>query len=183
MKKLLILDLDETLISTTNNKPLSYDFSFVLQNLIYYVNIRPNLNIFIDFCFKYFNLAIWSAGDEEYVNEIIKYIFKNRQNQLLFIWSKKKCTQIIKTYNFYNQNVILIKNLKKIWRKKSFNFDKTNTLIIDDTPYTYIKNYGNAIRIKNFEIYNEKDTEFDRVKDILLKCIDISDVRLICKIY
>lgn len=182
MKKLLILDLDETLISSTNDKPISFDFSFILEDITYYVNIRPKLNIFIDFCFEYFSVAIWSAGEEDYVNKIIKYIFRDRQKQLLFIWSERKCTKIVKTYNFYNQSIIRIKKLQKIWKKYKGIFDKTNTLIIDDTPSTYMKNYGNAIGIKQFDVDNdEKDTEFERVKDILLECIKVSDVRLVYK--
>ena len=181
MKKLLILDLDETLISSAYEKPLTYDFCFILEKLTYYVKIRPNLDAFLNFCFEHFNVAIWSAGDEDYVNKIVGYIFKDRQNQLLFIWSKKKCTIIVKTYNFYEQIIIRIKNLKKIWRKKGINFDKTNTLILDDTPNTYTNNYGNAIRIKEFETNAVTDSEFERIKTILLDCINETDVRLIKK--
>ena len=58
-KKLLILDIDETLIHATE-KPLDYQWHFKTD--LYFVYCRPHLNCFIDFCNKNFKIAIWTTG-------------------------------------------------------------------------------------------------------------------------
>ena len=69
--KLLILDLDETLIHATENKlEFSEDFQFDK----YYVHKRPHLEAFLIDISKHFPIGIWSSADDDYVNEIVKNI-------------------------------------------------------------------------------------------------------------
>ena len=41
-----------------------------------------------------------------------------------------------------------IKPLRKLWRQKSTPHTKHNTIVVDDTYWTYKENYGNAIPIR-----------------------------------
>jgi len=64
-KPLLILDLDETLIHATTEK-LSTDSDFTYAD--YYIYRRPYLHLFLIDMSLYFQLAIWSSADDQYVN-------------------------------------------------------------------------------------------------------------------
>ena len=79
MKRLLILDLDETLIHSTyidlqlNQTPYKYKFFYIYQ--------RPFLKEFLESVSQHFDLAIWSASKTDYVKQIIK----NTPNSMGFI--------------------------------------------------------------------------------------------------
>jgi len=57
--KLIILDLDETLIFSTSTK-LSFQEDYLVGE--YFVYKRPDLENFIKFIQEYFQLAIWSSS-------------------------------------------------------------------------------------------------------------------------
>ena len=85
--KLLILDIDETLIYSSE-KQLDRIPDFKLDE--YFVYIRPGLNEFISDCSKLFSLAIWTASSSEYAREVIKNIFP-KDLQLEFIFTGERC--------------------------------------------------------------------------------------------
>ena len=70
--KLLILDIDETLIYSSD-KQLDRIPDFKLDE--YFVYIRPGLEEFVLGCSKLFSLAIWTASSSEYAREVIKNVF------------------------------------------------------------------------------------------------------------
>ena len=88
LKKLLILDLDESLVFATKVKmPQAEDFR-VGQ---YFVYKRPGLDAFIAFCFDYFKVAVWTSSHSTYAKEVIERIFE-RPEQLEFVWARERCT-------------------------------------------------------------------------------------------
>lgn len=64
--------------------------------------------------------------------------------------------------NFYPDRLVL-KRLKKVWQAtsvgKKHGIDRTNTLILDDTPSTYRENYANAIPIRTWNGHDAADSE------------------------
>ena len=177
MKKLLILDLDNTLIRTHPSSENIVDFlELNIENCNYYVQKRPFVSEFLEFCLEHFRVAIWSAGKEEYVDKVVSYLFDERKKELVFIWSREKCTTLTVTFSFCEPITYYFKRLKKIWKNKSYVSNRKNTLIIDDTPSTYCKNYGNAIRIQPFW-GSYRDNDLIRIRNILLVCKDAQDVR------
>ena len=188
MQKLLILDIDETLVScdcTCCNKMdnIKYDFDLYFGDEKYYCIKRPFLDDFLKYCKTNFRIAFWSAGEKVYVERIVDEILKNTGIEPLFVWSFEKCTKKLSFVSFFNNKTILYKKLKKVWRNKKFNCDKKNVLILDDTEITYKYNTGNAISIKKFFGKDENDTELLRVKGVLETLKDCEDVRLINKNY
>ncbi len=184
-KKLLILDIDETLISSTitpyNN--IKYDFMINLDDNIYYIKKRPFLDEFLTYCNENFRLGFWSAGGADYVEAIIKLITPTIAP--VFVWSFKKCTlkPISSLYYSLNSGYYIIKRLQKVWKTKNFNTTKETTLILDDTPSTYKCNYGNAIPISKF-YGNNLDIELLNVKWLLeYKLKTCNNVRVVDKIY
>lgn len=62
MDKLLILDLDETLIHATAEK-LSIQEDFLFDK--YFVYKRPHLDWFLSEISKHFKVGIWSSASDE----------------------------------------------------------------------------------------------------------------------
>ncbi|NNB90640.1 HAD family hydrolase [Corallococcus exiguus] len=114
---LLILDLDETLVHASE-KPLSREADF--QALGYFVHVRPHLEPFLRECAARFRLAIWSAGADKYVAELVKRIVPP-ELELDFVWGRSRCT-----YGFdrgrYLKTLADVDNVrcieKRNWRKQ-----------------------------------------------------------------
>lgn len=171
-KKLLILDLDETLIHATKEvKEFPHDFTYHP----YYVYTRPYLTDFLESVSSTYHLAIWSSADDQYVNDIVNQI-KPENINFEFIWGRSRCT--------YRRDIDLDqfnweKRLKKI---KKFGFRLESTIIVDDTQEKCKDNYGNAIYINEFN-GDPSDTELIKLKEYLIQLSDVENVRKIEKRY
>ena len=97
-EKILVIDLDETLIHTSFKKIPNPDFKILLDSIKYtkknsdnesiqelpvqnkveaYIRIRPGVNEFLSQLSKYYDLYVYSASSKQYLNSIIKNIDKN----------------------------------------------------------------------------------------------------------
>jgi RNA polymerase II subunit A small phosphatase-like protein len=146
MTKLIILDLDETLIYATE-KPLEYKADFVLFESTptpYFVYKRPYLESFLEFCFSDFQVAIWTSSADDYAEGIVKNVLLASQ-QPKFVWARKRCTyrRNLETYEYE-----WLKNLSKV---KRHGYKLENIIMVDDTPAKLAKHYGNLVPVKSFE--------------------------------
>ncbi len=178
-RKLLVLDLDSTLIWSDFKETINYDFTIWVANCCIWIKTRPNLSIFLDYCFSHYDVGVWSAATREYVLKVVNYIFRGKS--LKFIMSGERCTQHF-WYDKLNHQYtnIVLKKLVKIWNVKKWHYRKHNTLILDDNNETYLKNRGNAIPI-NAYLGGNIDNEFMRIIIILENVKNCPDVRLIDK--
>lgn len=158
-RKILVLDLDETLIhSLSQGSPRisnGHDSSIIEIKLndiatLYYVYKRPYCNFFLQEISKWFDLYIFTASVQEYADpiidwlesEIIPYddtkIFKKR-------FYRNDCT--------YRNGVGYIKDLSKF-----FADDLKNVVILDNSPISYVLNETNAVMIEGWiNDQNDKD--------------------------
>jgi len=150
MKKLLVLDLDETLIHATTTFTDEYDFNVA----DYFVYKRTHLEEFLNFCNEYFEIGIWTSSTQDYAEKIVKNIIGD--NKFSFLRTRKDCVQI---RDIDKDEFVWIKDLKKL-KKKGYDLDKI--LVIDDSPEKLQRNYGNLIQIKPF--FGERDDELLLVK-------------------
>lgn len=156
---LLILDLDETLIHASADA-LRPDFDFQLYH--YYVDKRPYVREFIDYCSQHFQLAVWSSASDDYVQEVVRRIFPP-EVRLEFVWGRSRCTPTLIPYTdgfgFYNldhsSQYEYAKRLKKV---RKLGYDLQQVLIVDDTPFKVLSSYGNAIYPKPY-LGQTDDTE------------------------
>jgi len=139
-RKLIILDIDETLIHASEIR-LSYAPDFVTS--LYAVYKRPHVHEFIDFCFARFRVAVWTTAGEAFANSVVEVLFNKEQN-LEFVWSRQRCTQI---FDAEYREYAYIKNLKKV---KKWGFALDEVIMVDDTPFKLHKNYGNLVRVNEF---------------------------------
>jgi carboxy-terminal domain RNA polymerase II polypeptide A small phosphatase len=172
-KALLILDLDETLIhSCLSDRGRPSD----LNIYDYFVYKRPYLNTFLQEMFKYYKIAVWSTGSDDYVNLIVNAI-KPEDCNFKFIWGRTHCkycnaeTILKTTANI--AGIDYVKPLKKVKRK---GYSLERMLIVDDSPYKLADNYGNAIYIKPY-MGELDDLELLKLTQYLKSIADISDFR------
>lgn len=187
MKKLLILDMDETLLHTECFRDIdyleegSYDFKFPLggggwsnDEHWYFTIKRPFLDEFMNYAFDNFKVAIWTAGGSDYASEAISRSGLDK-NKLEFFWARERCTM---KYDFETGFRYGVKNLEKV--HKSLGWDLNNVLIVDDVQKTAINNYGNLIHIKEF-CNDRSDIELKKLMNYLDKIKDSNNFRSIEK--
>ena len=177
MKKNIILDLDHTIISaipledfdwTDKNKNKAINFNFHNMDNYYIVFERPKLQEFLDFIFENFNVTIWSAASKNYVLFVIENIIKkNPKRKIKHVLFSYHCKLSKKLYNGG------IKKLNILWDYyKLKDFNKENTLIVDDLEDVKKIQKNNCFLIKSFDFTDQDsqlDNELDNVKNFLLK--------------
>jgi len=177
-KILLVLDLDESLIHSLPTGS-GKDFDFMVFD--YDVIKRPYLDYFINNCNKFFRMAVWSSGTDDYVEEVVKHIFPDTI-KLEFVWGRSRATycpvvDFDASGSYDPGHYDYVKRLKKI---KPLGYSLEKTLIIDDTPSKARDNYGNAIYIKAFT-GESNDRELLFLTEYLMGLKDCKDVRKIEK--
>lgn len=153
----IILDMDGTLID---------------DNGLY--QSRPHLQKFLLYCFNNFDtVSIWTSASREWYDEIYEKIFKHilKGNRFDFVFTRKRCT-------LDRNSFVYVKNLHKLWRSKVLykDFNKHNTLIVDNTPFKYFRNYGNGIPIPTYNQYNiSNDNYLSKLVEYLEDLYEIFD--------
>ena len=146
-RKLLILDLDETLVHATEVR-LSIQEDFIVGP--YFVYRRPHLKRFLEFCLSNFEVAVWSSSTEDYAIELAKRLFPSLTS-LAFLWARRRCTR---RCDFENGEWYWVKDLKKVRRK---GYDLEQVIVVDDSPQKLERHYGNLIRVREFNGAQDDD--------------------------
>ena len=150
-KKLLILDLDETLYHTfikpfTKKEIESELFEKGLSHMgIYHTVPRPHVDKFLKFIFEKFKVAIWTAADYDYAESAVKNLLNIDINKLEFFFHKKNCLKINDKY---------IKDLNKLKME--------NIIMLDNNPQ-YIIPRNKVINIKDFTGFEKNDDELLKI--------------------
>ena len=168
MNKLLVLDLDETLVYATNEK-LDRQPDFYACG--YKVFKRPHLNQFLNFCFEHFRVGVWTSSSTGYASQVVKNIFHNQNPE--FVYTYGKCTLRI---DFELQDYYTVKKLKKL--KKFASLSKV--IMVDNTPKKLEDNYGNIVRVNDYT-GEEKDQELIYLSQYLLKLKEAENIRTVEK--
>jgi carboxy-terminal domain RNA polymerase II polypeptide A small phosphatase len=156
--KLLILDIDETLVYAAKNKLLETEADFLVPHPFgdYYYYKRPHLDFFIEKVKVLFKLALWSSADKYYVNEVKQQLFAN--TPLEFAWDRTKCT-----YTKKGGEGIYEKQLHKL---EKLNWDLANIFIIDDSPEKLSNYPQNHLLIPSW-IGDKNDQELIKIIEVL----------------
>lgn len=157
--KHLILDLDETLVHTFDNRDRFLDFAEELtpeqKKRVYHLEfpggdslwgyVRPYAEDFLRVAFEEFeSVGVWSAGTKYYVGLIVQIVFKEQQP--VFVMSRDQCNELrVKTEDIPCR----YKPLEVVYEKYP-NHNESNTMIIDDRHDICAFNCMNNIRIPEF---------------------------------
>ena len=169
--KLLVLDLDETLVHATETK-LAREPDF--KAFQYYVYKRPHVEDFLDYALNNFRVAVWTNSSSDYAALIVEQIFGHRRSELQFVWSYRRCTQ--KYFRDLGE-FWSVKQLKKVWKK---GFPKEHILAVDNDPEKFYSSYRNYIRVDSFEGKLE-DKTLKNLAHYLETLKDVNNVRRIEK--
>ena len=146
-KPLLVLDLDETLIHST-----TYLFNsecIHLEEFGYYVYKRPFLDYFLREVSKQYDIGIWSAGTDDYVETIVDMILPFDVDPI-FVFGRSMCQlKYVDGYRVY------VKPLRIL---QDFGYSLDKMLVVDDTPQKCVENFRNAIIPKPY-LFDTSDRE------------------------
>lgn len=146
-RKLIIFDLDETLVHATETK-LSYEPDFVIEP--YFVYLRPFVHDLLRFTMQRFDMAVWSSSSAKYVTEVAQQIF-GEAYPLKFAWSVEKCVQKI---DAKTNSYVYVKDLRKV---QSQGYMVENITIIDDSPEKIVRQPRNHLQVKPY--HGERDDD------------------------
>lgn len=168
--KQLILDLDETLIHSSESD-LGYPSDFQFDR--YFVYRRPHLEQFLKEISKHYTVGLWSSADDSYVEEIVKNI-KPLNVDFELAWGRSRCTM---KRDYSTDSYYFEKRLEKL---KSKGFRLEQILIVDDSPEKSRNNYGNAVYIKEY-LGDQEDQELLHLYNYLLTLKTVENIRKIEK--
>ncbi|KAK4754402.1 hypothetical protein SAY87_002506 [Trapa incisa] len=158
-KNLLVLDLNGLLVDVIPYAHGGQKPDMVLSGK--HVFRRPFVDDFLEFCFERFAVAVWSSRMKKNIDPLVNFLFGNAREKLVFCWNQCQCTQTnFKTLGNRNKPLVL-KELRKVWEKlgPDLQFDKgeyddSNTLLLDDSPYKAICNPENTAIFPSSYRYN-----------------------------
>jgi len=165
-KLCLVLDLDETLVHSSFRAVEGADFVIPvrIEDVVHYVYVmkRPWVDEFLATLAPYYELVVYTASLNKYADPLLDLLdSKNLIEHRLF---RESCVQW--GGNYVKDLSILNRDLRK-------------TLIIDNSPSSYIFNPESAIGCTSF-IDDPADFELKQICSFLLKLKDVDDVR--CRI-
>ncbi|CAX42011.1 nuclear envelope morphology protein, putative [Candida dubliniensis CD36] len=201
-KKILILDLDETLIhSLSRGSPRSFNpataskmIEIKLNNIssLYYVYKRPYCDYFLQETSQWFELQIFTASVKEYADPIIDWLEmeildrKNKRSSNGSATTTTTTTTIttnqtkIFTKRYYRNDctyrsgVGYIKDLSKFIKDE----DLKHVMILDNSPISYALHEENAISIEGW-INDQSDKDLLNLLPLLKSLSLAIDVRYI----
>jgi TFIIF-interacting CTD phosphatase-like protein len=164
MKKNLYLDLDLTLVYV-ETFILGYvepDFNFKLEDRTYYVNKRPHLDDFLNFCFTNFNVSIITASTRDYATEIVKNL--NITNKLQALITRENLVK----------EEYLVQTLSTGMRTYTSDYVKVinNGILVDDKDYIMQGENNKLIQVIPYFPHNNEDDSLLTVLEQLQKELD-----------
>lgn len=168
--KLLILDLDETLIYA-GETPLDRAADFHVGP--YHVYRRPYVDEFLSGCFERFDVAVWSSSSPAYAAEVVDALLPDPK-LLAFVWASDRCTL---AFDPELRALCWRKPIRKVRRR---GYDPAHVIVVDDSPEKWQQSYGNLVRVTPYGGSGE-DEELKALLRYLEKLRDVENVRTVEK--
>lgn len=143
----VVWDLDGTLIRDNEEG----DFSVVM---------RPGVEAALSLCFATCkHVGVWTAASRWWFDLVHRTALKSILDRIgysfSFVWCGDRCTRISRPYaddgfsNSFSPSMP-IKPLGKFWKCRRWGATRHNTVVVDDTPRTFVNNWGNAMAVPTF---------------------------------
>ena len=194
-EKILVIDLDETLIHTSFQKISNPDLKIQFDSIIYpkvklnnekfhkcsvkkiidaYIRIRPGVDDFLSQLGKYYDLYVYSASSKNYLNKIIKNI--DKKNLIKKCFCRDDCILYVENIE-QNLDKPMFNKYKYVKDLKKINKDLRNIVFIDNNIINFKLQEKNGIPIKSF--YGDYgDIELYKLIPILKNLSGFYDVRI-----
>lgn len=165
-KKCLVLDLDETLVHSSFRAVAGADFVIPVQieDVVHFVYVakRPGVDEFLLEMSKYYEIIIYTASLNKYADPLLDLLDTHKVIRTRLF--RESCV-------YYEGNYV--KDMSLI------NRDLSQSIIVDNSPNSYIFHPENAIDCSSF-IDDPYDRELDQIGACLVGIKDVKDVRNIC---
>ena len=170
----VLLDLDETLISSVKGMMPGTTPGYTFQDNSWTVYSRHHLQEFLTALFARYNVSIFTASGSSYCAEIIENIIlkDHPERKIDYIFHAYHCEQSKTKYN-------IDKKIKMLWEDYNIPYmNASNTFLIDDRLDLYEDQPENVINIIPFSADGsrgpgrsptESDDELERVLGVLEK--------------
>lgn len=196
-RKLLILDLDETLIhsmssrssqtsghlgpvtpgpspapSTSTSTPTHLvEVRFPRTNIttLYNVAKRPYCDMFLQQVNQWYDLAIFTASMKEYADPVIDWLQQTGTYQFKYRWYRDHCT--------LRPGVGYVKDIASIVSQNEAR-DLSQMIIIDNSPVSYAMHLDNAIQVNGW-INDPSDSELLHLLPLLRALRNVTDTRCV----
>ena len=166
----IVLDLDNTLIFSTENMLSERPFDHMIDNL--YIYHRPYLEDFFEFCFEnYRSVNIWSHGDWEWINvNLIQILPQCYWNRLGFVHHREYHKELGSNW---------IKDMHQVWDDPYYvekGLGIRNTIIIDDIPSNHVLHPLNLLSVNPYR-GDQNDLTLRNIMTQLSQIRYLSDIR------
>lgn len=168
-QKLLILDLDETLVFASET---ALERAADLRIAGYHVYKRPHLDTFLAFAFARFRVGVWTSSGRLYAEPLVGELMADHSVE--FIWSALRCS-IARDWDTGGHTT-----QKRLSKLKKLGFNLSEMIGIDDTPSKYAMNYGNLVRVSEWT-GDLEDDELSQLIRYLGALRNVPDVRSVEK--
>jgi hypothetical protein len=147
----LIINFQNKNYELYNDKKVKYYY----MDDEYIVFERPYLQKFLDFIFKNFNVSIWTAASKEYASFILENVILVKPNRKIdYVFFSHHC-------NFSRNKYNCLKAMELLWEKYNIKqFNKKNTLLIDDLDETCNYNNNKNNKIIKIDPFNFSNTNY-----------------------
>ncbi len=168
--KLLVLDLDETLVHGTD-APLDRPPDFSVGPYALYR--RPGVEVFLAFVLERFaEVGIWTASTRGYALPVLEQIVD--PEALAFVWCRDRCTLHV---DWETREMEHLEDIRKLTRR---GYRRERILFVDDTPAKLARSYGNLIAVRPY-LGAEQDDELEQLARYLEGLGPVANVRTIEK--
>lgn len=180
-KKLIILDVNGLLADVISPPPKCDKADITIKRRAIFK--RPFLDDFLRFCFERFDVALWSSRSKKILDNIVDYLLGDMRCKLLFCWDQSQCTNTgFKTLENKHKDLFL-KELKYIWKKYEGDYDESNTLLLDDSPYKALLNpIHSSIFPHSYSYKDKSDNSLGSEGDLRIYLTDLAKTENV-KIY
>lgn len=172
-RKLLLLDLDETLIHCTGDASQKHRFDLEVDFINHegipltgYMNVRPYTNRFLEVMSNHFEVVVFTASMKYYADRILKIIDPHRQF-ISDVFYRDSCCR--------TRNEKLVKDLT-IFK----GIPLSEMILVDNNTYCMWPQPDNGIPIINFE-HDRKDQELLKLEPFLLSLRDAKNHHLVLR--
>lgn len=136
--KIVVLDLDETLISSVPCFRYAVKCNPIFSDgYLHDIHIRPYVSEFIDWCFdNNLEIVVFSAAYSEYVSKITSILFDGKRKQPLLVMDGEYL-EIHQVTGDYTKS---LRNVESLLKEKNPNLRDENMefVVIDDSKKNYI---------------------------------------------
>ncbi|ETO31020.1 hypothetical protein RFI_06100 [Reticulomyxa filosa] len=162
-RRLLVMDMDETMIYTSFKKLDKYDFTIPVihpsgHTSKVYVKKRPFLNMFLQECSNEYDIVVFTAAGPRYTNEVLDYID----------------LRSVISHRIFGNNVTRLADGKYIKDLGRLGKPLADVILVDDTPDVYAKHPKNAVHIGKFK-GEENDEQLKQLLPVLLTTLATVD--------